>query len=54
MNTVMWNKPTFSRICKPLNPGCGIIDPIDGALACGEEGTGAMASPEVIIDHISP
>lgn len=53
MNTVMWNKPTVQSNLQILSQhGCHIIHPIDGNLACGEEGTGAMASPDDIIQRV--
>ena len=53
MNTVMWEKPTVQANLETLIAhGCQIIDPVSGNLACGEEGTGAMASPEDIVDKV--
>lgn len=54
MNTVMWNKAIVQGHLRTLaDAGATIIPPVDGSLACGEEGAGAMADPTLIADAIS-
>ncbi|KXZ53881.1 hypothetical protein GPECTOR_6g799 [Gonium pectorale] len=59
MNTAMWASPFTARHLETLQqvgaaaggaPGGGVrvIPPVSKRLACGDEGTGAMASPEDI------
>jgi phosphopantothenoylcysteine decarboxylase/phosphopantothenate--cysteine ligase len=49
MNTVMWNKPIVqSHVVTLRAAGATILLPVEGNLACGEQGIGAMAEPEVI------
>jgi phosphopantothenoylcysteine decarboxylase/phosphopantothenoylcysteine decarboxylase/phosphopantothenate--cysteine ligase len=49
MNTAMWENPaTRDNIAKLRTRGAHIIDPVEAALACGDLGKGAMASPSVI------
>jgi phosphopantothenoylcysteine decarboxylase/phosphopantothenate--cysteine ligase len=49
MNTQMWQKPIVQAHLKALREGgAKIIAPVEGELACGESGVGAMASPEAI------
>jgi phosphopantothenoylcysteine decarboxylase/phosphopantothenate--cysteine ligase len=49
MNTQMWQKPIVQAHLKALREGgVKIIPPVEGELACGESGVGAMASPEAI------
>lgn len=49
MNTVMWNKPIVqSHLATLTTGGARILAPQSGTLACGEEGIGAMASPDAI------
>ncbi|TVR42931.1 MAG: hypothetical protein EA402_10790 [Planctomycetota bacterium] len=50
MNTVMWEKPIVQSHLRSLSAyGCRIIPPVEGNLACGESGTGAMADPQAIL-----
>jgi phosphopantothenoylcysteine decarboxylase/phosphopantothenate--cysteine ligase len=49
MNTVMWNKPVVqSHVATLRATGATILLPVEGNLACGEHGIGAMVEPEVI------
>jgi phosphopantothenoylcysteine decarboxylase/phosphopantothenate--cysteine ligase len=49
MNTVMWRKPAVQGNVRILvERGARLIGPVEGSLACGESGTGAMADPEAI------
>lgn len=53
MNTVMWNQPAVQEnLAVLVQRGWRTIGPVAGELACGEQGVGAMASPEVIADAI--
>ena len=54
MNTVMWNKPVVQGHIRVLSErGAWIISPVEGNLACGETGVGAMQDPEQIAALIS-
>src|SRR5690348_3665603 len=50
MNTFMLAHPTVLQNIETLrNRGVGIIEPVDGLLACGEEGAGKMPNvPELV------
>ncbi len=49
MNTVMWNKPVVQGHLATLRAaGATILAPVEGNLACGEQGVGAMMEPEAI------
>jgi phosphopantothenoylcysteine decarboxylase len=51
MNTFMWDSPFTARhltACEEL--GITIIPPVSKRLACGDVGSGAMASPEDILE----
>ena len=49
MNTVMWNKPVVqSHVATLRAAGATILLPVEGNLACGEQGIGAMAEPDMI------
>lgn len=49
MNTLMWEHPITSESLKKLKKwGYQIINPISKTLACGDEGVGAMAEPQMI------
>ncbi len=49
MNTQMWNKPIVQQHVATLRGWKhGILAPVEGNLACGEQGTGAMPEPEAI------
>jgi phosphopantothenoylcysteine decarboxylase/phosphopantothenate--cysteine ligase len=53
MNTNMWNHPATQANLKTLRErGHLIVDPDDGALACGMVGPGRLAEPEVIADAV--
>ena len=54
MNTNMWNHPATQANLKTLRErGNSIIDPDDGALACGMVGPGRLAEPTVIAEAIA-
>jgi phosphopantothenoylcysteine decarboxylase/phosphopantothenate--cysteine ligase len=49
MNTVMWNKAVVQGHVATLRAGgATILPPVEGNLACGEQGVGAMVEPEAI------
>ncbi|GIM14859.1 hypothetical protein Vretimale_17744, partial [Volvox reticuliferus] len=51
MNTAMWASPFTSRhldTLTQLGVNVVVVPPVSKRLACGDEGTGAMAAPEVI------
>ena len=53
MNTGMWENPILQDNLQKLQGyGYHIINPIIGRLACGDTGTGKMASEETIVEHI--
>jgi phosphopantothenoylcysteine decarboxylase/phosphopantothenate--cysteine ligase, prokaryotic len=53
MNTAMWNNPATQDNIKTLKKrGVTIVPPEIGRLACGDEGTGKLASPLDIVDYI--
>jgi phosphopantothenoylcysteine decarboxylase/phosphopantothenate--cysteine ligase len=53
MNTVMWNKPIVQQHVATLRAaGVRFIDPAEGLLACGEQGIGAMADPQLIAEAL--
>lgn len=53
MNTVMWRKPVVQEHVAVLaRRGARIIPPVDGNLACGEQGVGAMCDPERIAELV--
>lgn len=50
MNGRMWDHPATRRNVAQLKAdGCRFIDPEEGALACGYQGTGRLASVETIL-----
>jgi phosphopantothenoylcysteine decarboxylase/phosphopantothenate--cysteine ligase len=54
MNTNMWNHPATQANLKILRDrGHHIVDPDDGALACGMVGPGRLAEPEEIADAVA-
>jgi len=54
MNTNMWNHPATQANLRNLRErGHFIIDPDDGALACGTVGPGRLAEPEAIADAVA-
>ncbi len=53
MNTIMWNQPAVRENLARLEArGVRVLPPIDGPLACGEEGTGKLPAPEAIVQAI--
>jgi phosphopantothenoylcysteine decarboxylase len=53
MNTAMWQaQPTQDNLRKIARYGCQVIDPITKALACGDEGRGALADIRSIVAAI--
>jgi phosphopantothenoylcysteine decarboxylase/phosphopantothenate--cysteine ligase len=49
MNGRMWDHPaTAASLQKLRSWGVQVLDPIDGAHACGEDGPGRLADPESI------
>ncbi|XP_071443800.1 phosphopantothenoylcysteine decarboxylase [Hetaerina americana] len=53
MNTKMWAHPmTAEHISKLVSWGHTLVPPISKKLACGDEGTGAMAEVTTIVDLI--
>ncbi len=54
MNTNMWNHPATQANLRTLRErGHIIVDPDDGALACGMVGPGRLAEPEEIADAVA-
>lgn len=53
MNTVMWQKPVVQEhVAALVRRSARLIPPVNGNLACGEEGIGAMADPETIAEAL--
>lgn len=53
MNVRMWDNPVVQRNLGTLvERGVGVVGPVRGALACGEEGVGRMAEVEAILDAV--
>lgn len=53
MNCEMYNNPIVQKNIASLKElGYGFIDPGSGELACGEEGIGRLADPEVIVSVV--
>mgnify|MGYP002857141704 CR=1 FL=1 len=53
MNTGMWENPILQDNLQRLQDyGCHVVQPVVGRLACGDTGTGKMASEETIVEHI--
>jgi len=54
MNTLMYESPALRRNLSYLKEVLGVIEvePVEGVLACGHEGKGKMADPDVIIEHV--
>jgi len=53
MNVMMWRHPATQANIQILRErGVGIIGPVAGDLACGEEGDGRLAEPTDILDAI--
>ncbi len=53
MNTFMLGHPTVRENIETLRArGVGIIEPVNGLLACGDEGAGKMPDVPVLVDHV--
>lgn len=53
MNTAMWQHPVTSRHLEQAQAwGMRVIPPVSKVLACGEEGTGAMAEVGTIVQAV--
>ncbi|MBV8519740.1 MAG: bifunctional phosphopantothenoylcysteine decarboxylase/phosphopantothenate--cysteine ligase CoaBC [Acidobacteria bacterium] len=53
MNTFMLAHPTVQQNIETLRArGAGIIEPVNGLLACGEEGAGKMPDVPLLVEHI--
>jgi phosphopantothenoylcysteine synthetase/decarboxylase len=53
MNTAMWENPAVKRNLETLKDfGWNIVEPEAGRLACGDEGRGRLAEPELIADFL--
>lgn len=53
MNTGMYENPvTQDNLCRLREYGMKIISPAKGRLACGDVGSGKMAEPEILLEHI--
>ncbi len=53
MNTAMWNHPaTQTNLAALRDRGCSIVEPEEGWLACGTVGTGRLADPLRIAEHV--
>lgn len=53
MNTHMWQNPIVQdNVSKLKHYGFSIIEPESGHLACGYDGSGKLASPEMIVDYV--
>ena len=53
MNDGMWKNPIIKEnILKLKNIGVNVIEPINGFLACGSEGTGKMEEPNIIFEKV--
>ena len=53
MNVRMWGHPATQRNLAQLRAdGVSFVGPDDGAMACGEFGTGRMAEPAAILDAV--
>lgn len=49
MNTFMWNHPATQASVETLTGwGVRVIEPAEGLLACGENGAGRLAEPDLI------
>lgn len=53
MNTAMWNHPaTQANLATLRERGCFIVEPDEGWLACGVIGSGRLADPLRIAEHV--
>lgn len=52
MNSRMYTNPVvIGNLDKLKNLGWQVIEPVEGRLACGDEGIGKLAEPQVIVDQ---
>ena len=55
MNVSMWSADATQRNVKALKEsGYTVVEPTSGELACGEQGTGRLAEPELIMQSLLP
>ncbi|MDX8380693.1 MAG: bifunctional phosphopantothenoylcysteine decarboxylase/phosphopantothenate--cysteine ligase CoaBC [Ghiorsea sp.] len=55
MNVAMWEAEATQTNLEILqNRGVSIIEPVAGVLACGEQGAGRLAEPEMILQAVLP
>lgn len=53
MNTHMWTHPlTAKHIAEVKALGVHVVDPVTKTLACGDTGTGAMASVDTLVEQV--
>lgn len=53
MNDGMWDNPATQANLKVLRErGIAVVEPVAGELACGAEGKGRMASPEMVFSAV--
>ena len=53
MNTAMWDHPAVQANVERLRGfGHHFVEPLEGLLACGEEGSGKLAEPEAIAETL--
>jgi phosphopantothenoylcysteine decarboxylase/phosphopantothenate--cysteine ligase len=53
MNAAMYSNPLVQQNIEKLRgAGCAFVGPESGELACGEEGAGRLAEPELIVETI--
>ena len=53
MNTAMWDHPAVqANVARLKGFGHHIVEPLEGFLACGEEGSGKLAEPEAIAETL--
>ncbi|MFC1568476.1 bifunctional phosphopantothenoylcysteine decarboxylase/phosphopantothenate--cysteine ligase CoaBC [Candidatus Margulisiibacteriota bacterium] len=53
MNPEMWNNPIVQKNLKTLKQaGFGLIGPVCGKLACGDEDIGRLSEPEAIVEQV--
>ncbi|NCA67784.1 MAG: bifunctional phosphopantothenoylcysteine decarboxylase/phosphopantothenate--cysteine ligase CoaBC, partial [Clostridia bacterium] len=53
MNTAMYNDAaTQANMRKLIGQGAHFVEPDEGRLACGDEGKGRLAAPEIIVKYV--
>ena len=53
MNGYMWDHPaTEASLAKLRDWGVRVLDPVDGAHACGETGPGRLMEPDQIVTEV--